>query len=125
MKFLSINEFAEDCYQVAKDHGFHEVPVTTEYPATYDSINLPQVAMRIALIHSEGSEILEDLRRGKPVEYAVDDNGKPVGVASEIADTIIRCLDLAHALGIDIQDALEKKHAYNLTRSNKHGSKLF
>lgn len=48
---------------------------------------------------------------------------KPVGVPSELADIIIRTLDTAAAWGIDIDAAIERKMAYNLTRAHKHGRK--
>lgn len=39
----------------------------------------------------------------------------------EIVDTIIRCLDLAEFLGIDIDYFIEKKMRYNSLRKHKHG----
>lgn len=50
--------------------------------------------------------------------------GKPVGVASEFADVIIRILDTCERLNIPITRALVEKHNYNLTRPYRHGGKL-
>jgi len=50
--------------------------------------------------------------------------GKPVGVASELADTIIRILDVCERMQIPITEALVRKHKYNLTRPYRHGGKL-
>lgn len=47
--------------------------------------------------------------------------GKPEGVASELADIIIRTLDAAAAWGIDIEKAVQLKVAYNETREILHG----
>lgn len=44
-----------------------------------------------ALIHSELSEALEEYRSGKEMIYYVD--GKPEGIAVELADAVIRILD--------------------------------
>lgn len=50
--------------------------------------------------------------------------GKPCGLASEFADTIIRVLDTCHTLEFPITTALIHKHAYNMTRPYRHGGKL-
>lgn len=44
-----------------------------------------------ALIHSELSEALEEYRNSKPMIYYMD--GKPEGIAVELADAVIRILD--------------------------------
>lgn len=46
---------------------------------------------------------------------------KPEGFAVEIADAIIRLLDICHATGINIDEVVELKLAYNQTRPPKHG----
>lgn len=50
--------------------------------------------------------------------------GKPCGLASEFADTIIRILDTAHTLDHPVTTALVHKHRYNMTRPYRHGGKL-
>ena len=42
----------------------------------------------------------------------------------ELADIIIRCLDNARRLNINILMAIQSKHAYNQTRQRMHGKKL-
>ena len=49
---------------------------------------------------------------------------KPVGIPSELADIIIRVLDIAAMCGIDIQQAVENKMKYNATRPYRHGGKV-
>jgi len=48
---------------------------------------------------------------------------KPCGLASELADIIIRCGDLACRLGVDLETAILEKQKYNRTRSFMHGGK--
>lgn len=48
---------------------------------------------------------------------------KPEGVASELADVIIRVLDACGAWGIDIEKTIQEKVEYNATRPHKHGRK--
>jgi NTP pyrophosphatase (non-canonical NTP hydrolase) len=48
---------------------------------------------------------------------------KPIGFASELADVVIRVMDLAEAMGIDLEREILLKHEYNLTREHRHGGK--
>ncbi|MBQ9632678.1 MAG: hypothetical protein IJV04_07200, partial [Lachnospiraceae bacterium] len=99
-----INEFAAEVGKVAKEHGFRDVNTK---PAEY-----------LALIHSEVSECLEEFRSGHSATetYYRESDGKPEGVPAELADVIIRCLDMADAFGIDIEAAIIEKHKFNQTR---------
>jgi len=80
------------------------------------------VAAKLALVHSEVSEALEALRVG--MIRTVDIDGKPEGLANELADVVIRVLNLAAMLEIDMSDELERKMAYNEKREYKHGGKV-
>ena len=76
----------------------------------------------IALIHSELSECLEYLRHGNP-----DSNHVPEisGAEEEIADVIIRIMDLSFQNKWNIPKALFLKMEYNKTRPYRHGGKKF
>jgi len=64
------------------------------------------------------------VRNGEP-DYHIGENGKPEGVASELADTVIRICDLAGMLGLDLGKAIVEKMVYNETRPHRHGGKAF
>ena len=76
----------------------------------------------IALMHSELSEALEALRNHNPPDDKIPHFN---GAEAELADCIIRILDMAEARGWNIADALVAKMAYNKTREHKHGGKRF
>lgn len=96
-------------YNNAKDKGFH------------DKERDPLVVH--ALICSEIGEATESVRNNEP-DFYYDENGKPCGEASEIADIIIRCIDYCVERDWDIEKVLRLKTAYNLTRPRMHNKQV-
>ncbi len=98
---------------------------------------------RMFLIAGEAVEAHEQLRAGRDLAEAwysgskdspynehesLNNDGtprKPEGIPSELADILIRVLDLAAELGIDLAAATLEKFTYNATRAKMHGGKLF
>lgn len=74
----------------------------------------------IALLHSEVSEALEAFREWKLRDAT---EGKPEGVGSELADVLIRLLDMCDVYSIDLEQEYRRKMAYNATRPYQHGGK--
>ena len=107
----TLGEWAEVVWQNAKAKGFHE-PGFNDAPPSW-----------CANLHGEVSELWEAYRRGKLNEQC----DKPIALTcaeEELADIIIRALDCARQMGIDIERAVAAKHAYNVTRPHQHGGKL-
>jgi NTP pyrophosphatase (non-canonical NTP hydrolase) len=135
MSLLKIKDFAEEIHKNAVEHGWWDVE------RTYGEV--------IALCHSELSEALEEYRNGHDYSeiYTACKNcadrpkagynctigdkcdkweqrDKPEGIPIELADCIIRILDICEWYGIDIEAALEIKHEYNASRPYRHGGKI-
>lgn len=92
-----------------------------------------------ALLHSEISEMLEEFRTGNQLEhvYFTQPNGfpldpavspgpkdKPEGFGIELADLLIRVVDVAKRDHIDLERCLEVKLRFNATRPYRHGKVL-
>lgn len=124
----SMNELAQEVFKNAQLKGW------------YDNHGGTNMGERIALIHSEASEMLEADREDRycksninavngwhyPEEFqkAYVDNVKGT-FEEELADIVIRCLDMAAFKGIDIESHVAAKMRYNTLRPIKHGGKKY
>ena len=114
-----LNRLRDHVHEVASNKGFHDPDMEVQGMARY-----------VANLHAEASELWEATRAGRlhePCDKA--DKMVAVGIApltcaeEELADIVIRVLDTAKILGVDIGRAVALKDAYNQTRSHRHGGK--
>ena len=75
----------------------------------------------IALIMSEAAEALESLRKGNgPDDHCPQFSGAEV----ELADVVIRIMDMTEARGWNVAGAIVAKHEFNKSRPYKHGKEF-
>lgn len=108
--FPDLNKMAQSAAFTRKDKGFGT-----------DLVNIDQ---KLLLSVGEICEAQEELRSGHDPTEIYYNADKPEGFPIEIADTLIRLLDVTNSLGIDIVEAVKIKMAYNATRPFKHGKKF-
>jgi NTP pyrophosphatase (non-canonical NTP hydrolase) len=129
----TLNELSKDIHQNAVDKGFWD--------------NNREVGTLLMLIVSEISEAMEADRNGRYADLSTHDDrvrsnhGLTKDVPDyfnhsfetlikdtfedELADTIIRILDLCGAMNIDIQRHIDLKIEYNKSRDKMHGGKKY
>lgn len=118
---MNVEELWYECGIRARENGWHERfnQICDEGDSEAE---LEHVITKMALITCEVSEAIEELRSGKLAwETYYSEGGKPEGVPSELADVVIRTMDLAYMLSIDLPEIIEEKLNYNDTRGYKHG----
>lgn len=97
---LALQAIQNKLHGQAKEMGWHDKP--------------REIGTLIALCHSELSEALEGARKDLNDDHLP--HRKMIEV--ELADCIIRILDMAGALNLDVAGAIADKHHYNANRAD-------
>lgn len=114
--FLALDRIAEDMFAIAVEKGFHPDPSQVAIPWP---INFGEMC---ANIHSEVSELWEAYRNSK-LASPCDKSCGLTCAEEELADIVIRTMDLAGVMGISLGVAIKAKSDYNRTRPHRHGDK--
>lgn len=95
---MKISELQKEIHGNAIEHGWWE-----------DQRPIPEL---LCLVHAEVSEALEAYRKR-------DDEH----MAEELADIVIRVMDMCEAYDIDLAHEITRKHEINKLRPYRHGNK--
>lgn len=104
---LAMDEVSSECAATAREKGFWDNP--------------RNFGEMIALMHSELSECLEGYRSSKGESDKIPEF---FAVEEELADVIIRILDLAYTYSYKLPEAILAKMEYNKGREHKHGKQF-
>ena len=109
---ISLNDWCKEAYRVSENSGFHA-----------EDTQRHRFPERCMLLVSEVTELFESARKGN----ITDPCDKPIPLskgAEEAADIFIRLADFCAEFKIDLEYAVQTKHAYNQTRPKMHGGKF-
>ena len=101
-----LNTLGKTIIEINRANGWN---VTTPEDWHKTEYKIPAV---LALIHSETSEALEAFRKNDRVNFE-----------EELADIVIRVLDCASGLGVNMDEAVAAKLDKNKGRGYRHGGK--
>lgn len=107
----TMRDWQEHVYETSASKGWHGGP--------------PDIWKFLGNLMAESAEAWEEARKADfdPKRTYYRDDGKPEGLAAELADVVIRALDTAQTYGIDLEAAIEEKDRFNQTRPMRHGGK--
>jgi NTP pyrophosphatase (non-canonical NTP hydrolase) len=117
----SIDDWVDDVHALANAKGWWN---------GIDEPSADQILAKLMLVNTELAEAAERVRAPdfKPKEFfltrgAIGHPGKPDGFGVEIADAVIRLMDLCGKLGFSLEKCIREKFYYNETRPERHGGK--
>lgn len=125
----TINEVAREVHELARAKGWYDgnSPSGTALGPEESAF----IERACNNLHDEVSELHEAWRNGHlhrlcdKAEKMKEEGIAPLScLEEELADIIIRVMDNAQFLGVDIGSALLRKHQFNATRAHRHGGKL-
>jgi len=118
----SLRSVQKQVHENSRDKGFWNGDANRNIPT------------KLMLIVSEIGEAMEADRKGNPISEKLGDKlSRETGIkqldetvfAEEMADAVIRIMDLCEWMSIDLASVILAKAKYNATREKMHGGKKY
>ena len=111
---MTVREMQETAWQIAEDKGFHRGRTGQGRDDTL---------VRLCLVHSEVTEAVQIVKK-QFHDSAAYPQALPVlcEFVEELADVMIRVMDLAHCCGVNLESAIEEKFEKNRNRPEMYGT---
>ena len=106
---MSLNRWRDEVWSAMEGKGFHDGMGNSR----------DDVLVRLCLVHTEVSEAAQEVKRNW---VGAGRDGVRAAVAEELADAVIRLLDLCGCLNIDVEAAVAGKMAKNAARPRLYGT---
>ncbi|MBD3262646.1 MAG: nucleotide pyrophosphohydrolase [Candidatus Altiarchaeales archaeon] len=120
-RFIAMFEKMQDrVHHNAVDKGFWADPlIALEGRVPDKEIRALRICRALLLVHTELSEATEAVRSGDPVSEKIPDF---TNLEEELADTVIRIMDLSARFNLRLAQAIVRKHTHNVEdRPYLHG----
>jgi NTP pyrophosphatase (non-canonical NTP hydrolase) len=126
LTFASLLEkLGDGCHAASDGNGFWLYPTPSEGPiGQMPHGETLEIAAKIGLIANECGELLEAWRLADPFGPCPKDPVRLTHMSEEMADVVIRLLDLSSHYRIDLGAAIAAKLAVNAKRPYKHSKRF-
>lgn len=126
---VTFKEITTACGTAAEDAGWwQDFPGDLQQVQRDGILNAEQhnwIGNKLLLICSEAVEAHDEIRTGHGIhDMYYDEKNKPQGFPTELADVVIRVMDMCYNLGINLPYWVDFKLTYNASRGHRHGNKV-
>ena len=108
----TVSDLQSEAWLVAESKGFHD---------GYRGDGRDDTLLRLCLVHTEVSEAAQEVKRHWPASGSPTD-AQRAEFGLEVADAVIRLLDICGCVGVDLARCIRTKMAINAIRPHRYNT---